>query len=245
MLHGLLVACLTWLAYFLCITSLVPFIFLNPEGCESWPWYMLPELWRFLFVLILCALAFEGTFAIIKLGHILAFGKGMDLADIDTSSFSERAFANATVAVAILVAVGAPHASVGRGSLLDDWIFVLLWLLVLLMPYGAYVTRARPRGIDGSLLDRLADGTIRLVSIRWLLAQPAGGPIWRCQDMPAEAFVDASRTGALLAGGKVAAISYGHDVWLSTPRVVTLCCEASFYAPHHSVVPRADQGRPP
>ena len=207
-LPSLLVACVAWNIYFVAVAWLAPWIYLNPEGLSSWPWYKLPEVWRLAFVLMLCALAFFGSFAMIEALQILVLGKGMD-AESDRTSLRERSFANVGVAIAIALAVGIPHLSVGR-DLFGDWIFDLLWLIVALMPYGAYATRAKQAaGIEGSLPQRLADESIRLISIRWLLAQPEGGPIWRRQDLPAEAFIDASRTGALLAAGKVAAVSYG------------------------------------
>jgi len=68
-------------------------------------------------------------------------------------------------------------------------------------------------GQEGKLQDRLADGTIRLLNPRWLLAQTDTFRLTRCQELPQEAFVPPSEVVSLLGEGqRVAALSYG---WLS------------------------------
>ena len=62
--------------------------------------------------------------------------------------------------------------------------------------------------IEGNLPARLADKTIRLLRVSWLLERPANYILQRCQDLPPEAFWSADDAVSLLHAGKVAVLSY-------------------------------------
>ena len=68
--------------------------------------------------------------------------------------------------------------------------------------------RARIETIEGDLPLRLADGSLRLLRVAWLLQQPADWILQRRQDLPDEAFWSPADAVRLLREGKVAALSY-------------------------------------
>ena len=75
--------------------------------------------------------------------------------------------------------------------------------------------RRRIAAVEGELPARLADGqghaastTIRLLSVRWLLAQPTDYVLRRRQELPDEAFVEPEEARRLLQSGRVGALSY-------------------------------------
>ena len=55
---------------------------------------------------------------------------------------------------------------------------------------------------------RLADGSLRLLRVAWLLERPADYVLQRCQDLPPDAFWSPKDAVRLLREGKVAALSY-------------------------------------
>ena len=61
---------------------------------------------------------------------------------------------------------------------------------------------------EGTLPARLKDGSIRLLRVQWLLAQPSHWVMQRRQDLPNEAHVSTDEAVRLLAEGKVGALSY-------------------------------------
>ena len=80
-----------------------------------------------------------------------------------------------------------------------------------LLGYKVYQWRVLSRRrlvLEGPLSERLRDGSIRLVSVRWLLAQPEGYTLRRRQDLPTEALVPPDAAVALLQSGHVAVLSY-------------------------------------
>ena len=62
--------------------------------------------------------------------------------------------------------------------------------------------------IEGNLPDRLQDGSLLLLRVEWLLAQPSDWILKRRQDMPEEAFWSPADALRLLKESKVAALSY-------------------------------------
>jgi hypothetical protein len=80
------------------------------------------------------------------------------------------------------------------------------------MDSHACENQARPERPDATNLDLtalLANGTIRLLSVRWLLSQPAAGfRIERRQDLPDGAFVEPALAVAMLEAGDIIALSY-------------------------------------
>mmetsp|Transcript_21557 Transcript_21557/g.64422 ORF Transcript_21557/g.64422 Transcript_21557/m.64422 type:complete len:673 (+) Transcript_21557:187-2205(+) len=77
-----------------------------------------------------------------------------------------------------------------------------------------FAERARKRllerlvAVEGELPDVLRHGTIKLLSIDWLIAQPADYILSRRQELPSEAFVSQETAEELLSDGKIAALSY-------------------------------------
>ena len=71
--------------------------------------------------------------------------------------------------------------------------------------YKGFVRRVHV--IEGELLGRLADGTIRLLSVPWLLSQPEQWRLHQRQELPPDAFVPEAAAIALLEKGSVAAVS--------------------------------------
>ena len=61
---------------------------------------------------------------------------------------------------------------------------------------------------EGTLPARLKDGSIRLLSVSWLLAQPDDWCMQRQQDLPSDAHVPTEEAVRLLQQGKVGALSY-------------------------------------
>ena len=74
--------------------------------------------------------------------------------------------------------------------------------------YTRHCTLKRLEEVEKGLPDVLKDGTIKLLSLQWLLAQPPDYIVARRQDLPEEAFVKKDDAVSLLADGRVAAISY-------------------------------------
>ncbi|EOD35195.1 hypothetical protein EMIHUDRAFT_227748 [Emiliania huxleyi CCMP1516] len=68
--------------------------------------------------------------------------------------------------------------------------------------------RARIAAIEADLPERLADGSLRLLRVAWLLERPTDWVILREQDLPEEAFWAPADAARLLAEEKVAALSY-------------------------------------
>jgi len=66
----------------------------------------------------------------------------------------------------------------------------------------------RMMGMEGDLPSRLADGTIRLISVTWLLRQAPDFIMPRRQELPEEAFVSSSMALSMLRKGLVGALSY-------------------------------------
>ena len=97
----------------------------------------------------------------------------------------------------------------------------MMWLIVLSLVGAAFlvytiriyrdigaVQLARLKTIEGDLEARLADGSLRLLRVAWLLGRPAGWVLQRRQDLPAEAFWSPKQAARLLREGRVAALSY-------------------------------------
>ena len=74
------------------------------------------------------------------------------------------------------------------------------------------VNKQRIAAIEGSLTKLLRSGVLRLVSVDWLLSQPADWVALRRQDLPAEAFLVPEVAVKALESRSVAAMSYR---WLS------------------------------
>ena len=71
------------------------------------------------------------------------------------------------------------------------------------------IIRYREIGVEGKELNRLlATGTLRLISIEWLLAQPEEWIACRRQDLPPEAFLSADEAATALAARAIAVLSY-------------------------------------
>lgn len=66
----------------------------------------------------------------------------------------------------------------------------------------------RIEAIEGALPVRLADGSLRLLRVEWLLQQPADWVLKRRQDLPDAAFWSGAQAVRLLRQGRVAALSY-------------------------------------
>lgn len=126
---------------------------------------------------------------------------------------------------AVVASLILAHATQGRGPL--DWPFLLLWAVAL---PGLYTSRAarvklhleEKRALvavehataeaEGELPAMLIDGTVRLVSVDYLLGLPTKQPVLRHQDLPPGALLPPAEAQALLSAGAVAALSYA---WLS------------------------------
>lgn len=84
--------------------------------------------------------------------------------------------------------------------------------------------------VEGDLPSRLRDGSLRLLRVKWLLAQPAAFRIRRRQEMPEEAFWSPAEAEALLKKDKVAALSYRWlDPKLNDPDGFALSHVLNFY----------------
>jgi len=68
--------------------------------------------------------------------------------------------------------------------------------------------RKRIEAIEGDLPARLADGSLRLLRVAWLLERPADWVVLRQQDLPEEALWSPAEAERLLGEEKVAALSY-------------------------------------
>jgi hypothetical protein len=85
-----------------------------------------------------------------------------------------------------------------------------LVLVVLLFLYSRRLTAARTRKVEGDLVDRLQDGSIRLISVAWLLEQEPNTILPRRQELEGKegALIDPSAAVRLLRAGRVGALSY-------------------------------------
>lgn len=94
--------------------------------------------------------------------------------------------------------------------------------------------------IEGDLPARLADGTIRLIRVSWLLAQGPNYVIVRRQDLPAEAFIPVNEAVKLLHQQCVGVLSYR---WLSKshpdPESFHLRAVRAFFVGSKSLTPTA------
>ncbi|EOD11539.1 hypothetical protein EMIHUDRAFT_214352 [Emiliania huxleyi CCMP1516] len=100
----------------------------------------------------------------------------------------------------------------------DPEVLILLLSLVLLLVHFCLAPlnylhhckrlRARIAAIEGDLPERLADGSLRLLRVAWLLERPTDWVLPRQQDLPKEAFWAPANATLLLADEKVAALSY-------------------------------------
>ena len=68
--------------------------------------------------------------------------------------------------------------------------------------------RTKLESIEGDLPTRLEDGSLRLLRVEWLRAQPSDWILERRQDLPDAAFCPPADALRLLKAGKVAALSY-------------------------------------
>ena len=68
--------------------------------------------------------------------------------------------------------------------------------------------RTKLESIEGDLPTRLEDGSLRLLRVEWLRAQPSDWILKRRQDLPDAAFCPPADALRLLKAGKVAALSY-------------------------------------
>ncbi|EOD29606.1 hypothetical protein EMIHUDRAFT_113645 [Emiliania huxleyi CCMP1516] len=91
-------------------------------------------------------------------------------------------------------------------------VVITLPLLFIFPPLVHLVLRKRLRAliaaIEGDLPQRLADGSLRLLRVAWLLERPTDWVLPRQQDLPEEAFWAPADAARLLAEEKVAALSY-------------------------------------
>ena len=116
------------------------------------------------------------------------------------------------------LAVTQPLFGVGTPSdgLLVVGVIILLPCSVLCVMQLSYRDRKnldkRMAQIEGNLPARLADGTIRLIRVSWLLAQGPSYVIVRRQDLPEEAFIPVNAAVELLHKQRVGVLSYR---WLS------------------------------
>ena len=92
-------------------------------------------------------------------------------------------------------------------------IYYITQFIWVIMQRHAY--RRALAALEGDLPARLLDGSVRLLRVEWLCAQPAAFRIMRRQEMPDEAFWSPAEAEALLKQGKVAALSYR---WLDPKR---------------------------
>ena len=79
---------------------------------------------------------------------------------------------------------------------------------LLSLHFNRRALHRRTADVEGELPDRLRDGTIRLLSVRWLLAREPSSAMLRRQDLPEAAFVPAAEAVRALRAGRVGALSY-------------------------------------
>ena len=94
--------------------------------------------------------------------------------------------------------------------ILAFWGNMLSWIpcAVNYLCFQRRTVNKRIAAIEGQLPELLADGTIRLLRVAWLLAQPEDYILQRRQDLPEEAFVPTGQAKKLLRARKVAVLSY-------------------------------------
>ena len=85
---------------------------------------------------------------------------------------------------------------------------IAMAVVVAYQVYQRRVLLQRRDMLEGPLIERFSDESIRLISVAWLLSQPAGFVLKRRQEMPDAAFVPAAEAVALFHAGKVAVLSY-------------------------------------
>lgn len=95
------------------------------------------------------------------------------------------------------------------------FLHVMILIMALFIEFPVWQQRKRYmrvlRAVSGRLRARLADGSVRLLSVRWLLDPARGGSLAalpRRQELPEEAFVSPAEAVQLLDAGRVAALSY-------------------------------------
>ena len=84
--------------------------------------------------------------------------------------------------------------------------FAVFSCVVCLLVIRAY--RKRLALVEGDLPSRLRDGSLRLLRVEWLLAQPSDWVLERRQDLPETAFWSPADALRLLTERRVAALSY-------------------------------------
>jgi len=83
---------------------------------------------------------------------------------------------------------------------------LIIWIPAIFRNYFKLI--ARVSAVEDNLSGVLGDGTIRLISIDWLLSQPEEFVLSRRQALPPEAHVSPAMAIACLNSGKIAALSY-------------------------------------
>ena len=93
-------------------------------------------------------------------------------------------------------------------SLFISLFFIVVPLFFIFVLLRRYAVLSCIADIEGDLPARLADDSIRLLRVGWLLERPADYILQRRQDLPPDAFWSPDDAVRLLREGKVSALSY-------------------------------------
>jgi hypothetical protein len=89
-------------------------------------------------------------------------------------------------------------------------------------------TRQHHKAVEGEFGDRLNDGSMKLLSVEWLMRQPPTFIVRRRQEMPLDAFVPVEHAVELLRQGRVAMLSYRCELLQSNRAYgISVCAHSS------------------